>query len=255
MDRGLMHGLGLFETILAVDGAPIFVERHLERLRTSCERLGWQLDLPDLRGIMAELIEVNELTTGRARIRLAISGGSGLIHDLSLGDDHVIWITAVPAADVPPATSVSLSPWVRNERSALAGLKCASYAENLVALEHAAGRGFEETVFLNTAGHLCEAATANVFLVKDRGIRTPALESGCLPGITRAVVIELAAQQGIPCEECSLTVADVHAADELFLTSSIRGLMGVSRFENRTFAPGAVTRTLRDAWNAAISQK
>jgi branched-subunit amino acid aminotransferase/4-amino-4-deoxychorismate lyase len=141
---------------------------------------------------------------------------------------------------------------VRNERSALAGLKCASYAENLVALEHAARLGFEETVFLNTAGHLCEAATSNLFLVKDGGIFTPSLDTGCLPGITRAVAIEIAARLGIQSTEGFLTEADLDNADEIFLTSSIRGVMGVSRFGERRLPPGPITGMLRAAWQDAI---
>lgn len=250
-----MHGLGLFETILAVNGRPIFAELHLERLLASCERLGWKPAFPDFPQIMAELIQMNELATGRARIRLAISGGSGMVHDLALGADHVIWMTAVPAMEPPLAATANLSPWVRNERSALAGLKCASYAENLVALQYAARLGFEETVFLNTAGHLCEAATSNLFLVKNGSVLTPSTESGCLPGITRSVVIALTAEIGIPCEERVLTRDDLFSADELFLTSSIRGVMGVSRFDDRSFPPGPVTRVLRDAWTAAIQRK
>ena len=97
---------------------------------------------------------------------------------------------------------------------------------------------FEETLFANTAGHLCEAATSNVFLVKNGALHTPSLGSGCLPGITRAVVIELAATLGIPCEERDFPVDELHAADELFLTSSIRGVMAVSRFEDRVLPAG-----------------
>lgn len=254
-DRGLMHGLGLFETILAVEGRPVFADRHLARLRESCTRLGWHPMIPDLEAVMAELIEVNKLAHGRARIRLAISGGSGLVHDPALGPDHVLWITAVPAAEPPDFTTANRSPWQRNERSSLSGLKCASYAENLLALQHAARHGFEETLFLNTAGKVCEGATSNVFLVREGTVITPSLESGCLPGITRAVTLELASQLGLSCEQRDVESAELDSADELFLTSSIRGIMGLSRFEDRMLAPGPVTRRLREAWNSAIRRK
>jgi branched-subunit amino acid aminotransferase/4-amino-4-deoxychorismate lyase len=254
-DRGLMHGLGVFETILAVDGEPVFAELHLARLERSCQRLGWQLASPDFREIMVELIALNGLAQGRARIRLAITGGSGRINDLSLGADHVVWISAAPVAEPPATTTANLSSFVRNERSALAGLKCASYAENLVALDHAARLGFEETVFLNTAGKLCEAATSNLFLVKSGKLLTPSLESGCLPGIVREVVIGLAAKLAIPCEERELAAGEIQTADEIFLTSSIRGVMGVSRFEDRSLPPGRLTGILRGAWNQAIQRK
>ena len=204
---------------------------------------------------MRVLIQRNDLATARARIRVAISGGSGTLCDLALGADHVVWMTATPAAASSATTSANLSPWVRNERSPLAGLKCASYAENLIALQHAARLGFEECLFLNTAGHLCEAATANVFLVANGVLLTPSPACGCLPGITRGVVIELANQLGIPCEEGTLGVADLLAADELFLTSATRGLIDVTRFGDRTFPAGPVSHVLREAWDAATRRK
>jgi branched-subunit amino acid aminotransferase/4-amino-4-deoxychorismate lyase len=255
MDRGVMWALGLFETILVLDGVAIFAERHLARLAGGCERLGWQMEHEDLRAVMEELIERNGLTRGRARIRLAMTGGSGSANDLALGLDHVVWMTAVASAEPPMTTSMHLAPWVRNERSPLAGLKCASYAENLVALHHAARLGFEETLFLNTAGQLCEAATANVFLVKNGGLWTPSLASGCLPGITRSVVIELAGQLGVACQEAALSLEDLQESEELFLTSSIRGLMGVDRFEEQVFPSGRVTRILSDAWQEVTRRK
>jgi branched-subunit amino acid aminotransferase/4-amino-4-deoxychorismate lyase len=251
-DRGVALGLGLFETILALDGVPVFAGCHLARLAEGCGRLGWQIPSADCAEIMGELLDRNQLRRGRARIRLAITGGSGPVQDLALGADHMMWMVATAAADLPLTTTANFAPWVRNERSPLAGLKCASYAENLVALDHAARLGFEETVFLNTRGELCEAATANLFVVKNDALFTPALASGCLPGITRGVVIELAGQLGIPCVQGPLTAPDLLSADEWFLTSSIRGLAGGSRFEDRRFPQGAVTCLLRDAWNAAI---
>jgi branched-chain amino acid aminotransferase len=254
-DRGMTLGLGLFETILAIDGEPILADRHLARLRHSCERLGWPFAIPDLKDTMIELIEANDLSCGRSRLRLSISGGSGLVHSLTHGADHLVWMSAVPAANPPSATAVTLSPYLRNERSAITGLKCASYAENVVALEHAARLGFEETLFFNTSGHLCEAATANVFLVRNGSLITPSLASGCLPGITREVVLGMAARAGISCLESDVTMADLHSADELFLTSSIRGVMGVSRFDLRSFPPGPVTEILRKSWNQGLTRK
>ena len=255
MDRGAILGLGLFETILALDGVPVFADRHLARLRAGCQRLGWETPLPDLQKIAGELLVMNKLTSGRARIRLAITGGSGSINDLTAGTDRVVSIIACPLDDTPVSLTVSLSPWPRNERSPLAGLKSASYAENLVALDHARRQGFDETLFLNTAGHLCEAATANFFLVKNGALHTPSINSGCLPGITRAVVIALAARHGISSEERVMGLDDLHSADEIFLTSSTRGLAAVSRFGDRIFRPGPVTESLRGFWNEEIRRE
>ncbi len=247
-DRGAILGLGLFETMLAIDGVPVFVDRHLARLRSSTEKLGWDVDLSDFNQVAAELLVRNSLVTGRARLRLVVTGGSGPLNDLKPGLDRLVWLAAFPAAEPPVSITVCLSPWPRNERSPLAGLKTASYAENLIALDHARHRGFDESLFLNISGALCEAATANLFLVKNGILLTPSLDSGCLPGIARQVVCELATAHGIPLEERPLSPADLDAADEIFLTSATRGVVAVSRFEEKEMPGGVITAVLRDLW-------
>lgn len=244
-DRGAFLGLGLFETMLGLDGKLVFPDRHLARLHKSCERLRWSVDLPDLPQIAAELLEKNHLTTGRARLRLIVTAGSGPHSDLTPGPDRLVWLSAFPAVETPDALSVCLSPWPRNERSPLAGLKTACYAENILALDHARSLGFDETVFLNTAGNLCESATANLFLVKNGILLTPSLDSGCLPGIGREVLLEIAP---IPSEERPLTPHDLHTADEIFLSSSTRGPVPVTRSGGRTLPSGPVTAALSALW-------
>ncbi len=254
-DRGSILGLGLFETVLGIDGRPVFADRHLARLRKSCERLGWSPALPDLRETAEELLVRNGLATGRARIRLAVTAGSGRIDDLAQGGDYMVSMTvAWISQEMPASVSANLAPWKRNEHSPLAGLKCASYAENLIALDHARQLGFRQTLFLNTAGHLSEAATANLFLVKDGIILTPTLASGCLPGITREVVIELAGSLGISCKERDLALEELQSADEAFLTSSIQGVVRVCRFEGRVMGASPMTEKFRDALDEVVGR-
>lgn len=248
-DRGAFLGLGIFETMLAHDGAAVFADRHLARFRDSGKRLGWPLDVPNLRGISAELLARNGLATGSARLRLIATAGSGPINDLTRGTDALVWLAAFPASEIPATITASLSPWPRNERSPLAGLKSASYAENLIALDHARRLGFDETLFLNTSGQLCEFATANVFLVIKGTVLTPSLTSGCLPGIAREVILEL-----VPCEERPLTMSDVDAADEIFLTSATRGPVPIVRLGERSICSGKTTSALRSLWDAEISR-
>lgn len=252
-DRGAVLGLGLFETLLAIHGVPVFVDRHLARLKTSAASLGWSVDLPDLRELAGELLAKNHLTTGRARVRLTVTGGSGPLDDLRPGADRLIWLAASAVGDPPESLAACLSPWPRNERSPLAGLKCASYAENLIALDHARQRGFDEILFPNTAGHLAEFATANLFLVKNGTLRTPALTSGCLPGICRAAVIELAGTLNLPLEQAEIPPSELSQADEIFLTSALRGVIALSRFEDRILGPAPVTAQLRQALHQAIA--
>jgi branched-subunit amino acid aminotransferase/4-amino-4-deoxychorismate lyase len=254
-DRGLLHGLGLFETILAVDGHPVFARRHLERLALGSERLGWSFEFPDAVETMVELAARNGFTHGRCRIRLTLTAGTGMMGDLAPGGDRLLLMTATRVAEPPATITANLSPFVRNERSAIAGFKSQSYAENPIALDQARRLGFEETVFLNTSGNLCEAATSNLFLVKNGTLLTPSPASGCLPGITRGVVIELAARLGIPVQETDLPARLIHEADEIFLTSSIRGVMGVSRFEQRHLPAGPLTGRLRLAWNGEVQRE
>ncbi len=247
-DRGFTHGLGLFETLLARDGWPMFLSRHAERLLASGLTLGWELLRPDFHGIAVSLLERNGLANGSARIRIGVSAGSGPLHDLQLGNDAHSWMTADALAESPSEISAMLSPWPRNERSPLVGLKCASYAENLIALDHARRHGFDEVIFLNTAGNVCEAATANLFLVKYGRLQTPPLASGCLPGIGRELVLELAAQLGIPASSEPLTKGELEQADEIFLTSSLRGIRKVSRYDRFYYPAHSVTSQLQNAW-------
>ena len=141
-----------------------------------------------------------------------------------------------------PPTEVVVVPWRRNEHSAIAGLKTTSYAENVIALAHAHERGAGEALFLNTAGDLCEGTGTNVFLVLDGELVTPPLSSGCLAGITRALVIELTGAAERP-----ITGDALSAASEVFLTSSTREVQPVGQ-------PGPVTSEAAAALRALIER-
>lgn len=255
MDRGSILGLSLFETILAIDGRPVFTGRHLARLKHGCERLGWSFYSEGLGEAMGEILAKNQLSQGPARVRLTITAGSGSISKIERAGNSLLWMTALPVSIADETLAANISPWPRNERSPLAGLKSASYAENLIALDHARHLGFQETIFLNTAGNLCEAATSNVFLVKNDVLMTPSLDSGCLPGIAREVVLEIAARCKIPTRQSVLTPDDLHGADEVFLTSSIRGLATVSRIGDQSFETSSMTEKLRELWDLEIGRK
>ncbi|MCC3778960.1 aminotransferase class IV, partial [Streptomyces sp. UNOB3_S3] len=137
-----------------------------------------------------------------------------------------------------PATAAVTVPWTRNERGALAGAKSTSYAENVVALAHARAHGATEALFANTVGALCEGTGSNVFVVLDGELHTPTLSSGCLPGITRALVVEWAGAK-----ETELPFDVLERAEEVFLTSSLRDVQAVRALDGRQLpgAPGPVT--------------
>ena len=132
-------------------------------------------------------------------------------------------------------------PFVINERAATAGVKSTSYADHVLAYRHALNAGADEALMLNSQGHLAEGSMSNVFVVKDGVVQTPSLASGCLPGVTRQLVIDLCADLDLPVEECQLGVQDIDNADEIFLTSSLREIQAAVLLGTEARATEAVT--------------
>jgi branched-chain amino acid aminotransferase len=250
MDRGLCHGLSLFETLLAVKGKPRLVREHLARLRSGLERLGVnsvELDENGLGLAMVTLLERNGLAKGVARIRLSLSLGEGAFDRIDNGSAWA-WMTAAPVDNGTGSVRMTLAPWRRDKESILRGIKTGNYAEHLIALDMARLEGFGEMLFYNTDDELCESAMANVFLIRKGELLTPGLDSGCLAGVTRALLIRLAKQHGIPCKECVLRKADVSKADGMFLTSSVRGPVRVSALQGKNFPEHPLFDSVRSIW-------
>ncbi len=249
-DRGLCHGLSLFETLLAVNGKPRLLPEHLVRLRSGMERLGVnsvELDEVGLGKVMTSLLERNGLEKGMARVRLALSLGKGSLDRTDSGTAWA-WMTAEPVDGACHSVRVTLAPWRRDKESVLRGIKTGNYAEHLIALDMARLEGFDEMLFYNTDDELCEAAMANVFLIRKGALLTPSLDSGCLAGVTRRLLIRLAAQHGIPCRERVLRKADVSRANAMFLTSSVKGPVRVSALQGKNYPEHPLFDVLRSLW-------
>ena len=143
-----------------------------------------------------------------------------------------------------PTTAIVTVPWPRNERGALAGLKTTSYGENVVALARAAEAGASEAVFANLAGNLCEGTGTNVFYVVDGELRTPTLDSGCLAGVTRALLLEWLGGR-----EVDEPIGVLERASEIFLASTTRDVQAVHACDGRSYpAPGPVTAEAVRVW-------
>lgn len=244
-DHGLLVGDGVFETLRVYDGVPFAWTRHHRRLVRSAAGLG--LTAPgsqELRAAVDAVLAANGLTEGR--VRLTVTGGpSPLGSERGDGPPTVI-VVAAPAAPWPPTVDVVIVPWSRNENGAVAGLKTTSYAENVRALAYAREHDAGEAVFLNTRGDLCEATGSNLFVVGDGVVRTPAADAGCLLGVTRALVLELCVEHGMPAQEAVLAPESVRDADEAFLTSSTREVQPIGRVDGRALpsAPGPTSEKL-----------
>lgn len=248
VDHGVTVGDGAFETAKVDGGTPFAVTRHLRRLDATM--LGLGLPRPDhdrVREGIDAVLSGEPIDFGR--LRWTITGGWGPLGSDRLASDPTYIVTAVPHERPAAHGRVVTVPWVRNERSATAGLKTTSYAENVVALAYAQERGAMEAVFANTRGELCEATGSNVFVVIDGIVRTPALSSGCLAGITRELTIEWCRAEGIEVLEEELRLDVLEGADEVFLTSSIKDVFPVSGVDGRSLdTPGPLTRQVRDVW-------
>jgi branched-chain amino acid aminotransferase len=236
-DHGLTVGDGVFETMKVVDGVPFALTRHLARLRQSAVRLG--LTPPsdaELRAAASELLAARD-GDEVGRLRITVTGGDGPPGtERGTGGPTVLMVTG-PARRVDGAAVVASVPWARNERSAVAGAKTTSYAENVVALAYARDRGADEALFLDTRGNVSEGTGTNVFWVRDGRLVTPALSTGCLAGVTRGLVIEWCGA-----EEVEAGADELASAAEAFLTSSTRDVQGVRAVDGVTLAaPGPVT--------------
>jgi branched-chain amino acid aminotransferase len=252
-DHGLLVGDGVFETLRVYAGVPFAWHRHVERLEHSAQGLG--LTVPDrasLRAAADAVLTANRLDD--ARLRITITGGPSPLGSERGAHPPTVIVAASEARAWPSTERIVTVPWPRNERGATSGLKTISYAENVRALAYAHARGATEALFLNTAGDVCEATGSNLFVVIGRRVHTPPADSGCLLGVTRALVLDLCDELGIDSVVEPLAPAALEIAAEAFLTSSTREVQSVSHIDELALpaAPGPITVELAQAFRALV---
>ncbi|HMV73973.1 MAG TPA: aminotransferase class IV [Microthrixaceae bacterium] len=253
-DHGLTVGDGVFETIELRGGAAFALTRHLDRLERSCHGLG--LDPPDRTRLSGAVDAVSSAWgTSGGRLRITVTSGAGPMGS-ERGDAAPTLIVSATSMTVQrDPTAVVVVPFTRNENGALAGLKTTSYAENVVALRLARAVGAGEAVLANTAGELCEGTGSNVFVGHDGVLVTPPLSSGCLAGVTRALLLEAMAAAGQPAVEAALPVGALAGATEAFLVSTGRHVQPISHVDGVALpaAPGPLTERAARIWDRAYS--
>jgi branched-chain amino acid aminotransferase len=270
-DRGFQLGDGVFETLRARGGRPTELEEHLDRLRRSASGLDIELGAGAEARIaagIAALLDAERLggPDGDASIRITVSRGSVASRGL-LPVDHMEPTIVIQAWPVLPPPEDHLrrglhlvaSSVRRDPASPLASLKTTSRADYVFARVEARRAGADDAVFLTIDGHLSEATSANLFIVREDGGRrelaTPALECAILPGTTRTWLLGWAARAGLAPVEGWLGPADLAGADEAFVCSSVAGVLPVTRYEGRQIgagAPGPWTLRARAAREAFI---
>jgi branched-chain amino acid aminotransferase len=249
-DHGLLLGDGVFETLRVYRGRPFALEEHLQRLEQGVAAMRMAQPGADLGRAVREVVTANQLS--EARVRITVTSGEGPPGLARGSAPGTVVVVALPLPPWPPTSTAVVSYVRRDEQSPLAGVKTTSLAESVMALVAARDAGADEALLLNTAGRLCEATTANVFVVRDGVAATPPAESGCLPGITRAHVLELGAT------ERALSPEDLFGADEAFLTSSTREIQPLVEVDGRAIGDGAagpVTRELAESYSAMVAAR
>lgn len=241
LDHGFTVGDGVFETVKVLRTGPFALSRHLDRLVESARRVGLALpDVSHVREASDQVVTANRADIGElARLRITWTSGSAPLGSDRADGDSTLVIAMMNQQPWPETTSAITIPWVRNPRSVIAGAKSTSYAENVVALIRAHENGASEAILGTTDGRLCEGTGTNVFVVVDGQISTPRLESGCLAGITRQLVLEWFG--GV---ELDMSLDVLRDAEEVFLTSSTRDVHPVVRVDERRWAAAGPRSTL-----------
>lgn len=260
LDRGFTLADGCFETMRAYRGVIFRLDAHVARLAHAGDMLGIP-EPPHLAETISEALRRLRIGMFDAAVRVTVSRGVGRGVQPPTG----IMPTTVLIADhlpTPPAMlrtrglSVRIAAGRRNEFAATAGLKTLSYTDSVIALAAARALGADDALVLDTAGHLSEGTSSNTFLIIRGVVHTPPGSCGILPGITRAAVLEILADFDIPVEETPIPASAIDAADELFLTSSIRGVAPVTRVDDRpvgTGTVGPITQRIVAAYDALVA--
>ena len=231
---GLLSGWGVFSTLRIVDGVPFAFERHWARMTRDAAALHVELpaDREAVRRKLSELIDANGALEATLRLVVVRNQGglwegpsSGRPSDLiALTADSKRWGSAVKLAYVPQA---------RHAANAFAGAKVLSWAMNLTWLESVQAQGFDEAILLNERGEVAECTSANIFVARGSEVGTPPLSAGCLPGITREVLLGEIRAPGIRIAERTILPAELESADEVFITSTTRNLLPVVQVGER----------------------
>jgi branched-chain amino acid aminotransferase len=261
-DRGFQLGDAVFETLRARGGRATELDQHLARLRASAVGLG--IALPPsaedtiTRGI-DELLKAEDLAgaDGDAAVRITVSRGSFLGRGLLVPDAGIAgatvvvqaWaVTSVAAELLERGLHVITSAVRRDPSSPLGALKTTSRADHVFARLEAHKTGADDALFLTIDGNVSEATTANVFVVNGERLATPSLDCGILAGTTRDWLLRWGRSVGLQAVETRLLPADLASADEAFLSSSVAGILPVTRYDGQPIGdgkPGPWTRLAR----------
>jgi branched-subunit amino acid aminotransferase/4-amino-4-deoxychorismate lyase len=234
---GLLYGWGVFTTLRIYEGKAFAFDRHWKRLMLHAERahISPALDLKQARRAIDKLISENSVSQGRARLTL-LRGDAGSWRVERGRESEFLIFTSSDAPRTQPDLALTLSPHRLLSTSLLAGVKQTAMLDNLFALEEARLRDFNEAVLLNERGEIVSATAANIFWVQGDEVFTPSLSTGCVSGVTRHFIHEIATRWKLHVVEGSFPVQRLLDAREVFLTSTAREVTIVSSFDAKQYS-------------------
>ena len=265
LDLGFVFGASVYETIRTYNGRPFLLERHLKRLQESATSIHIPLDVT--KGELTDRVEetLAAASNRESYVRIIVSAGVGAL-DYRWGDGEVprptVVILVKPLPEVPPrlyeeGVRVALVGVVRNHpKSVSPRIKSSSLLNNMFAMREAQSRGAEEAVMLNYRGEVAEGSQSNIFLVRERAVRTPSERAGILAGITRKLVLDLAKEAGFKTREDIIYPDELRQAAEVFITSSTKEILPVVAVDDTQIGdgrPGEVTLVLLKAYRERVS--
>jgi branched-chain amino acid aminotransferase len=259
-DRGFLYGDSVFETLRTYDGVPFELDEHLARLERSAALVF--IELPVSREILREEIgtALKAADNAESYVRVVLTRGQGALGlDPALAERPRRVIIVQPLVP-PPAEQYTLGIEAISYRTdrvldatSAQGAKVGNYLVSVLALRQAKQRGASEALIVDGRGRILEGGSSNVFIVNEHGLLTPPLDAGILPGITRARVLELAAELGLVVKLGEVPLDTARRAREIFITSSIRELLSVVRLDGAPVgagSPGPVFQRLLAAFRS-----
>jgi branched-subunit amino acid aminotransferase/4-amino-4-deoxychorismate lyase len=247
-DWGVLYAYGLFETMRAYSGVLLQVEEHVDRMLASALALRFEKTPP--REVILDRACKFARDLGDRVVRVTLTAGNP---DTGLASGLILMERAISytAAQHTNGISIRIDPCVRDERSPLVRHKTLNQLQNFLAWRDAQSLGYQESVFINMSGQICEGSRSNIFIVKAGQVLTPPRESGILPGITRRRVIALLQDHGIVVREAPITPDALCTCDECFVTSSVMEVMPVTRIGEQHLPrplPGNITSVAATAY-------
>jgi branched-chain amino acid aminotransferase len=254
---GLICGWGLFTTVRIVRGEAFAYERHWRRLEkdSALTRMPMLYSGAKVRVQLQEVIRANQVKEGCARIYLVWNTVGSWKSDEKMPEVDLV----ITTSDLPKRREIvrlTVREHGRHAASPLAGVKTTSWLNSVWAAAEAQREGFDEVVLLNERGEVSECTSANIFAVKGEKVVTPPLSSGCLEGVTRGVLMEIAGEAGTGVVEQTLRLEDLYAADEVMITSTNRNVIGVKEIAGQIISggtAGAITKKLEEVFDAYIN--